>query len=755
MPLLTWSTVPPFLSASLFLMLGLVVLFKSRSKKIGRLFFLMALVTAWWQASWFILFNINKNLIFAELMVRVGYFGIIFIPIIFFNFFVVYLQSMLELKSKRLDFSILVISYLLALFFVFELCFSNNFIDSYYIFSWGYYPKAGPLHIYYLIMLVLLAVRMLIVLLRAFMNTRLISDSKHSQIKYFLIAQIFYNFASIDFVTNYGVNVYPFGFIFVLIFLFIIGYSIVSYRLMDVKLVLRSYSVYLTSLILTLVPAFLFKYLVSIFLPTTNYFIDFIIIVLALAIFPYFKDKVYRFANKYFFSSLYDANEVIARFSKNLSSTLESDRINKAIEDALAGALHPKALALFDYDDKTKLFNVKFNSGLKLASNSLEVGKNVLQKIFSSSGVVILEDLINGANKPNTWIKDFRGKLGIEIVVPLLIKDKLVGFLALGAKESGDAYNSEDVQFLSVIGTQLAMSLENSWLYEEARQFNVKLQKEVEKATKDLVQANVELKKLDEAKSEFISIASHQLRTPLTVIKGYVSMMIDGDFGEINLTVDENLHKVYESNERLIRLVEDLLNVSRIESGRLQFNYEPSTLTEVVDSVMEEMQGPASKKKLYLEYKKPTAALPSQLLDKDKLRQVIINMIDNAIKYTKTGGVTVKIDLTDDKKAVNFCVSDTGMGIRAEDLPNLFKKFSRGTGTSLIHTEGTGLGLYVGRMMVEAHQGKIWAESTGEGRGSKFCFSLPLGIKLENTPMAPIQQGALDANSHSDVTKKV
>ncbi len=274
-----------------------------------------------------------------------------------------------------------------------------------------------------------------------------------------------------------------------------------------------------------------------------------------------------------------------------------------------------------------------------------------------------------------------------------------------------------------MVGAQAAIALENALLYNETKNFSIKLEKEVERATRDLRRANEQLKKLDAAKSEFISIASHQLRTPLTVIKGYISMMLEGNFGKLNKEEKASLDKVFESNERLIQLVENLLNISRIESGRMQFQFENGWLEKVVDSVIEELTLAAQRKGLRLDYIKPQQPLPQVKIDPEKIRQVIMNLIDNSIKYTKRGHITIKLELAG--KKVRFIVADTGMGISSEDLANLFKKFSRGTGTSLVHTEGTGLGLYVARMMIEAHQGKVWAESAGTGKGSKFCFELP------------------------------
>jgi len=230
-------------------------------------------------------------------------------------------------------------------------------------------------------------------------------------------------------------------------------------------------------------------------------------------------------------------------------------------------------------------------------------------------------------------------------------------------------------------------------------------------------------KELDQAKSDFISIASHQLRTPLTVIKGYVSMILEGSFGQVASQQKEQLTKVYEANERLINLVQDLLDVSRIESGKMQFVFTPNDLNTLVASVVEELKTTADSKKLYLKFQ-TLKTLPKIKIDPEKLRQVIMNLIDNAIKYTVAGGVEISLVKRENK--VRFIVADTGMGIKGEDMPQLFKKYSRGSKINDKSVSGTGLGLYVGKIIVEAHGGKIWAESEGEGKGSKFCFELPI-----------------------------
>lgn len=249
-------------------------------------------------------------------------------------------------------------------------------------------------------------------------------------------------------------------------------------------------------------------------------------------------------------------------------------------------------------------------------------------------------------------------------------------------------------------------------------------------ASNDLKKANKELKKLDEAKSEFLSIASHQLRTPLTVIKGYVSMMLEGSFGKISKIVKENLNKVYLSNERLISLVESLLNISRIESGNLEFDVQPTDLTVVIKDIVDNFQKRAKDKKLVLEFS-PDPDVPKAAVDPQKIKEVISNIIDNSIKYTNENG-SITVGLHQESQSVVFSCQDTGIGVLPEDLPRLFEKFVRGKGMMQVYTEGTGLGMYFARMVVENMGGRIWGESPGKDKGSKFSFSVPLANKGES-----------------------
>lgn len=265
---------------------------------------------------------------------------------------------------------------------------------------------------------------------------------------------------------------------------------------------------------------------------------------------------------------------------------------------------------------------------------------------------------------------------------------------------------------------------------EALQELTKNLEKRVKEATAKLEASNKELQRLDDAKSEFLSIASHQLRTPTTIIKGYISMMQEGSFGKVSPVIKLNLDKVFIANERLLNLIENLLDISRIEAGRLEFNIEAVSLAEIAEEIKDGFEPKIKLKSLKLLTYYPKN-LPKVLTDKIKIKEVISNLVDNAIKYTESGEIS--LDLHQEGTSVVFSVNDTGMGISPDDVGRLFNKFVRGTGSNASHPEGTGLGLYFARVVIENLGGRIWAESVGKGQGSKFSFSLPLANKKQAT----------------------
>lgn len=238
-------------------------------------------------------------------------------------------------------------------------------------------------------------------------------------------------------------------------------------------------------------------------------------------------------------------------------------------------------------------------------------------------------------------------------------------------------------------------------------------------------------KMVERIKTEFVSLAAHQLRTPLSAIKWTLKMLLDGDLGEINEEQKNFIEKSYQSNERMIGLVNDLLNITRIEEGRYLYKPALADFEDVVHFVINSYREEIARKKIVLNLKKPETKLPRIVMDVEKMRLAVQNLIDNAIKYTLAGGkITILLGYNKDRKEIVSSVKDTGVGIPLDQQARVFTKFFRGANVMRMETEGTGLGLFIAKNIIEAHGGRIWFESE-EGKGTTFYFTLPVEKELE------------------------
>ena len=245
----------------------------------------------------------------------------------------------------------------------------------------------------------------------------------------------------------------------------------------------------------------------------------------------------------------------------------------------------------------------------------------------------------------------------------------------------------------------------------------------IEKQEKELEVANMRLKELDQLKSEFVSLATHQIRGPLAAIKGYASMIREGDYGAVPDNLKESINTIFDSSNALTVVVQDFLDISRIEQGSMKYDITVFDLGKLVYAVAQELNPNIERKGLRIKLEiEPNIVVEA---DTGKLRQVISNLIDNALKYTASGSIFVTVKRMGTGTA-RIAVKDTGVGIKPETLPMLFQKFSRAEDASKANILGTGLGLYIAKKLVEAQKGKVWAESEGEGKGSTFVVELPL-----------------------------
>ena len=255
-----------------------------------------------------------------------------------------------------------------------------------------------------------------------------------------------------------------------------------------------------------------------------------------------------------------------------------------------------------------------------------------------------------------------------------------------------------------------------------------KQREQIEQLAQDLARANDRLRELDKAKSEFVSIASHQLRSPLTSIRGYASMLVEGSFGKLPTKALEASARIEESAKLMVLSVEDYLNVSRIESGNMKYNLSDFDVKEMTEHICDDMRPEAMKKGLVLLFRSDLSGTGTVNADVGKTNQIIQNLLNNSLKYTPKGSINVFVRDDIKKKRIYVSITDTGIGMSEKTADSLFQKFSRADNANSVNVSGTGLGLFVALKMAEQMGGTISCESEGDGKGSTFTFELPLRL---------------------------
>lgn len=320
----------------------------------------------------------------------------------------------------------------------------------------------------------------------------------------------------------------------------------------------------------------------------------------------------------------------------------------------------------------------------------------------------------------------------LAIVMTLSLQEDIVGFVLIGESQKNN-YVERDLSMLRAVRGELAIAIKNAQSMEEVNELNAELQQRVEAATQELRMSNQQLQRLDEAKNEFISMASHQLRTPLTSIKGYLDMLLQGDLGPVRPTQKAVLREAFSSSERMVQLINDFLSISRLQTGTFTMNRQLANLGDIVQSEMALLKIVAKQHNITLSVHIDDD-VPTLPIDAEKLRQVIMNMIDNAIFYSKER-TTVKVSLCCDTREVVFTVEDQGIGVPKAEQSGVFGKFFRASNARKRRPDGTGVGLFLARKVVLEHGGAMIFTSK-ENKGSTFGFRLPLDRPAVNKKKA-------------------
>lgn len=284
--------------------------------------------------------------------------------------------------------------------------------------------------------------------------------------------------------------------------------------------------------------------------------------------------------------------------------------------------------------------------------------------------------------------------------------------------------NIENVRYIAVVTFVLTVIIGTVLIRNIKREIEQKNQ--IEKLAGNLEKANAKLKQMDKLKSEFVSIASHQLRSPITAISGYASLISEGSYGPVPEKMKEPVERIVQSARMMAVSIEDYLNVSRIEAGNMKYNLEDFNLIDEAEHICDDLRPEALKRGLVLLFRRRLTGKGIVHADIGKVQQIVHNLINNSIKYTPKGAITVFAHDDMEKKKVFIDILDTGIGMNEETRHSIFQKFERGDKANTVNVKGTGLGLYVALKMAEAMGGTITAHSEGEGKGSRFTIELPL-----------------------------
>ena len=397
-----------------------------------------------------------------------------------------------------------------------------------------------------------------------------------------------------------------------------------------------------------------------------------------------------------------------------VSSTLNLGTVLQTIVTRAVDLSGTVGGVVYEYDEAKQEFHPQVVYRMEeelinaLQAKPIRLGEAAIGRASVSRAPFQVPDIRNDRDYGATHLRSILVRLGYRslLALPLLREERIIGGLVVWRREPGE-FSPEAVNLLQTFTTQSVLSIENARLFREVEQ------------------KRIELEIAGKHKSQFLANMSHELRTPLNAILGYTELILDNIYGEVSDKVREVLSRLEASGRHLLALINDVLDLSKIEAGQLTLSLNEYSMQEVVQTVFTGVEALAAEKGLALK----TAVvpdLPTGYGDERRLNQVLLNLVGNAIKFTETGGVDIEVKALDDDFLV--VVSDTGPGIPPPDRAKIFEEFHQVDNASTRKKGGTGLGLSISKRIVEMHGGRIWADST-PGKGSSFSFTVPFRAK--------------------------
>lgn len=506
--------------------------------------------------------------------------------------------------------------------------------------------------------------------------------------------------------------------------------SVIRHGLFDIRRAILRSVTYILSLITLSVVYYFLAYMVSKLLFKGNIVngvsVSPINIVMALILafcFQPIKKFFDKITDSFFYKGDYNSDDFFARINRVATVTNDLDELLRSSANEIASIIKIDQVffVVQKNDDNSIVLGTNHHS--RLPHDDIV---NLNRAMKDSDGKILDKNYFLN-NSDDEFIRRMMVSHKVELIIPLVLSNTIIGYLCLGAKKTS-RFNSRDINVLDTASDELSIAIQNALAVQEIREFNTTLQQRVANATRELRASNAQLQRLDKAKDEFVSMASHQLRTPLTTVKGYISMVMDGDAGEITKEQCNLLNEAFLSSERMVNLINDFLNVSRIQTGKFIIDKRSTDLSKLIEQEVDRLRPSAASRKMEFVFERPVD-FPMMDIDEGKIREVVMNFADNAIYYSHEGS-KITVSLSDVDGNAVFKVKDSGIGVPIEEQSRLFSKFYRASNAKRQRPDGTGVGLFLAKKVITAHGGKVVFETVHD-EGSTFGFSLPIELSAK------------------------
>jgi signal transduction histidine kinase len=714
----------PLVACLLNIGLAAVAVVRNPWSRLNRLFVYFVATNVVWNAGVFMLRR-SPDAATATWWEIIIHAGIILAPALFYHFAVVFLDSTAGHRVALAGGYALVVA-LSAI----NLGWPDLIMRGVVWTHWGWAPRAGPL---YLALLVFFYAYFIAALLRLWRAYRRMDSSfrRNRTLLVVLGASTTILGAFFDFIRFMAARVfpaadgiYPLGIPANMVCALLLAISIVRYRMFDVDAAVKRTAVYigagalLTSGLGAL--TWSLERLVTAEERTAVYFVVPLGVIMTLLVSPVGR-RLDAWLQRMIFSRRRGCYDTLLALSKRMSGILDLGRLVETLVHQLVERIPLTHAVLLTRDDDTGAFVLAGEAARTDVPGrvaALSRDSRLVEWLRRADGPLVVEELkvdprsARHFDAAESELEDIRA----AIVVPLKSEGSLAGILLLGEKLSGEIFDDHELDVLGVLATQAAISLQNARLYAE------------------LQASNVRLREASRLKSQFLASMSHELRTPLNSIIGFSKVLLHRSAGELNERQETYVRSVHQSSIHLLDVITDILDISRIEAGKLDMHREEVDLQAVLQECLEASASLVRGKAVRVEAD-VTDGLPRLEADRTKVKQVVLNMLSNAIKFTPAGRVVLRAWPEGD--AVHVSVSDTGVGVAEQDLPRLFRPFERVENPLTRSAGGTGLGLAISKKFVEMHGGTIWAESR-EKVGSTFHFTLPATAAVTAPVTAPM-----------------